>query len=197
MSTAIYQLSDGRINRIVHCLAGVEDANTGDGEAWLAVDESVCDSTHYISQGAATLFPAAPSVQHSWDWKQRCWRDARSLGERRAAQWQIIKSARDQAMAEPLTTPYGVFDASPAASASIVKAAARAERLKALGAPDGIDFTLADNSVATLGANEMAVVWQLLDEREQGLRQRANTLRQRIASAETSEKVDSALWADA
>lgn len=154
----------------------------------------VDSSRNYILAGAIVIMPPKPTTNHVFDYAVKSWVDPRTLGEQKSAQWTRIKQAREAALTAPLSTPYGVFDADEAASASILKSVLLANNLAALGQPVAIAFTLADNTVVVLDAGQMVRVGLLLAAREQTIRATATALRTRIEQATTPAEVEAVAW---
>lgn len=153
------------------------------------------DATHYVAGGVLTAYSRGQSGARAerpahpcrWDNTIMAWLDLRDLAQLRADKWAEVKRSRDTALAAPLATPFGLFDADEKGSASIIKSVLLANNLAALGYPVAIDFTLADNAVVVLDAAAMVHAGLLLASREQQLRALATTLREQIASAEVGD----------
>ncbi len=134
-----------------------------------------------------------PTHAAQWDIPTRQWVDLRDLAQLRSDKWAEIKQAREAALAAPLVTPFGVFDADEKGSASIIKSVLLANNLAALGYPIAIDFTLADNTQVVLDAAAMAQVGLLLAGREQTIRSHATALRGQIDAA-SLEALETIVW---
>lgn len=184
---------DGNIVSWGQCQPGNLAAHAQPGETALA--GSGTDRTHYVAGGVLTAYAKAqaaarlqrPAYPCRWDNTAMAWLDLRDLAQLRADKWAEVKAAREAALAAPLATPLGTFDADERGSASIVKSVLLANNLSALGYPVAIDFTLADNSTVVLDAAAMVQVGLALASREQLLRARASVLREQIASASAAE----------
>lgn len=152
------------------------------------------EDTHFVEGGNLLPYTEAqaqakasrPPHPCRWDNALMAWVDLRDLTALRADKWDQIKQARDAALAAPLATPFGLFDADEKGSANIVKSVLLANNLTALGYPAEIDFTLADNTVTMLDAPAMVQVGLLLAAREQQLRAQATSLREQIANSAAS-----------
>jgi len=149
---------------------------------------------HDIVSGQPVDIPAKPSPHHIFNYTTKQWQDPRILADFKAAKWVEIKTARDAAIAAPLPTPFGVFDADLGSSAKISQAVLLANNLTALGMPVEIDFTLADNSVVRLDAAKMVQVGLALAGREQAVRAKATLLRAQIEAAATAADVEAIAW---
>jgi hypothetical protein len=148
----------------------------------------------YWDGSAMMKMSEQPSVNHQFDYITRQWTDPRTLVELKTAKWVAIKQSREAALAEPLSTPYGVFDAGPSASASIIKSVLLANTLASLSLPVSIDFTLANNTVIALDAQSMVQVGLALAAREQAIRATATALRTMIDATTTAAALDLITW---
>lgn len=134
----------------------------------------------------------APSQWHDWVQSSSAW--VENLERAKAEAWKTAKKARKDAMAAPLETPYGVFDADEAAQKSITDAILMLQTLTARGEPAQIAFTLADNSTATLSASEMETVGLLLGAQIQAAHAQARTIRVQIANATSLQELMGIHW---
>lgn len=167
-----------------------------DGARTVAVGGWVDAASQYIDETDAVVdMPPQPSAEHVFDWATHAWIDPRTLAQHQAARWEAMKVAREVAISAPLSTPYGTFDATPAARTNITDAVLMAQTLAAAGSPVAIDFTLADNSVVTLSAAQMVEVGLCLGARTQAAYATARALRAAIAAATSIEDVLAIEWA--
>lgn len=151
--------------------------NTGQMHSAVAYDDAPPSGWVYWAPGENKIVGADEATHHA-----------------RTAKWTDIKLAREAALAAPLQTAYGTFDATPAASANIIKSVLLANNLSAMGQPVAIDFTLANNTVVTLDAAAMIAVGLTLAGREQTIRAKATTLRAQIEAATTQAQVEAVVW---
>lgn len=149
-----------------------------------------------IVQGVLEVGEVKPDLasQHVWNWDAQAWQDPRTLADLKADKWAEVKQARETALAAPLVTPFGVFDADEKGSANIIKSVLLANNLAALGYPVAIDFTLADNTQVVLDAPAMVQVGLLLAGREQTIRAHATVLRGQIDAADSPEALETFAW---
>jgi hypothetical protein len=117
-----------------------------------------------------------------------------SLDNLKMKRWAYIKQSRTDAIASPLTTPYGVFDCTPTARTSITDAVLMLQTLASMGTPTTIDFTLADNSVVTLNTSQMIEVGLMLGQKVQIAHSRARVLRLQGEAATTVAEVEAIVW---
>lgn len=153
-------------------------------------------ATHYhdLATNTPVAMPERPSEHHQFDYATKQWQDPRSLQDLRTAQWAQIKSDRAAAIAAPLATPYGIFDADAAARTSITDAVLM---LQTIGPTGSIDFTLADNSTTTLTTAQMVEVGLLLGAQVQAAHAQARILRSQIEAATTPAQITAITWTTA
>lgn len=166
------------------------DANTV-GTAFV---EGECPLNSYYANGAWVVKPLQLDFHHQWDAATKSWVDPRPLPAIQAAQWIAIKASRDAAIAAPLVTPYGTFDADPASQTAITNAVLMLQSLAALGTPTTIDFTLHDNTTVTLTGAEMTQVGLLLGAQTQAAYTKARAYQTAINSATTPAEVQAITW---
>jgi hypothetical protein len=145
----------------------------------------------YIDDGEFVPMPEEPSPNHRFDWATKTWYDPRTVADHRAAKWNELKQARSQAEFAPLTVGSHTFDADAKSQQNI----AGAVQLATLAA-DGwtIDWTLADNTTATLSKAEMVAVGVALGERTSSIYAYARGLRETLDEAIDIEGVQAVVW---
>jgi hypothetical protein len=193
MKYTIFDKKTGEILRIVSCAPDdlalqFDDATQG------SLDGGIDDATHYIENGEPVAFPFRPSPEHTFNWTTKQWIDSRTLTDVKATQWSAIKVAREAAITKPLVTPYGTFDATPGAQKSITDAVLMLQTLESMGTPETIDFTLADNTTATLTTQQMVHVGLLLGAQTQTAYTVGRGLRAQIEAATSIADVEAITW---
>ena len=113
-----------------------------------------------------------------------------SLQSAKDAKWGVIKAARDAAQYAGFMWDGSRFDSDAASQQKIIGACQWASLNSALQ----IDWTLADNTVRTLSAQEMQQVAQALGVYVDGVYDKGRTLRQQIESATTISDLDAIKW---
>ena len=137
--------------------------------------------------GAVVALPDKPGVHHKFDYKSKTWVDPRTLEEHKTAQWALIKAARDEAEFGGFTWDGSVFDSDPVSQARIQGAV-----LLATNNPDFVvDWTLADNTVRRLAANDLSALSQALGEHMTLQHSRARDARALLDQATTLSEVQS------
>lgn len=144
----------------------------------------------YVDGGEYRPMPARPSPLHVFDWAAKAWMDP-ALDELRAVAWGRIKRAREAAMLLPVETPMGAFDADPE---SVVKLTAVLASLPYQHAGWAVDWTLADNTVATLDAPTFGAVATAVLAYGDEVHQIGRALRAQLDEATTPEAVEAVRW---
>lgn len=186
---------DGRYKGTTTCSKSIIEGQLSSGDTAFPVLQEDITSLKYLDlAGVPTLMPVRPSLHSIFDHTIKQWVDPRTLQEFKTSKWVEIRTAREDAIARPLITPFGVFDADEKASVKISQAVLLANTLFAMNQPVAIDFTLADNTVVRLDAAKMVQVWLLLASREQAIRATATLLRTQINNATTQAVVEDIIW---
>lgn len=195
----LYDEASGEIIRWGSCEEADAPLQAVDGLT-LALGDA--DRRFHVVAGQAVAYTEAqllakavrPRYPAQWSNATFSWADGRSLVQRKVDRWEDMKAARATAIDAPLATPYGVFDSYAEARSNITDAVLLAQTLAGIGQPVAIAFTLADNSVATLGLTQMVTVGLMLGSKVQTVRAVATTLRTQIESATTIEQLEAITW---
>jgi len=148
----------------------------------------------YYHEGKLIRAEDQPTPRHIFNYELRQWIDPRTIDQAKDAQWATIKAAREAAITSPLVTPYGTFDATANAQRSITDAVLMLPILEAMGAPQTIEFTLHDNSTATLTTAQMVQIGLALGAQTQAAHAKARLLRAQIEAATTAAEVEGVVW---
>lgn len=146
----------------------------------------------YWNGSTVQAIPEQPSPSHTWNWATKQW--AYDLSEGRAQAWSRIKSARESVEFGPFTLGGNVFNGDSESQRRIQGAAQLATLAQATGQPFSIDWTLFDNTYATLTAGEMIGVGVALGQHVNGAHGIARTLRTQIDAATTPEELEAIQW---
>ena len=161
------------------------------GTTEILVDDDVTPDTHYLTEdGVCVQLPERPSPVHTFDYTTKQWYDPRTLNDIKLAKWEIIKQARSSAEFGGFTWDGSPFD-SDAISQSRIQGALQ---LAALIPDFSIDWTLADNTVRTLSAADLANVGAALGMHVAAQHAKARLLRSQIEVATTVAEVDAVTW---
>ena len=107
-----------------------------------------------MADGVHHAQPKAPSPHHVFDWAVKQWQDPRTLQDLKDAKWAVIKQARDAAESSTFTYNDMVFDGDLNAQRRLASYISVSKSAIAAGQPFSADFTLADNSLVTLSAQD-------------------------------------------
>ena len=188
---AYFTQSDGRVFSILTgpSLEGMPEAPAGQ---LAALTDYSGPLPAYWNGSAVQAIPAQPSPSHTWNWATKQW--AYDLTEGRAQAWSRIKSARESVEFGLFAWGGQTFDGDSESQRRIQGAAQLATLAQATGQPFSIDWTLADNTQATLTATEMIGVGVALGQHVNGAHGIARTLRIQIDAATTPEELEAIQW---
>ena len=142
----------------------------------------------YVDEsGAVVTLPDKPSVHHKFDYPTKTWVDPRSLEDHKTAQWTLIKAARNEAEFGGFTWDGSMFDSDQVSQARIQGAV-----LLATSNPDfAVDWTLEDNTVRSLTADDLIAISQALGEHVSLQHSRARDARALLDQATSISEVQS------
>jgi hypothetical protein len=128
-------------------------------------------------------------------WARGDWDDVRSLAEAKLSKWADIKAERAAREYGTYTTPQGaVFDIDAQSQVRLQNAYSLAVDAKAAGQPFSIEWTLANDSVVTLNANQMIALGKAVFSHINDLHATARDARQQILAATTVAEVEAIAW---
>lgn len=155
-----------------------QDTNT----YWRYVDGS-------MSNTGQPILPPASGL--SWDDETAQWVDLRNLEQIKDAKWEEIKKSRTDAEYAGFVWDGSTFDSDPLSQQKIIGASQLASLNPELFS---IDWTLADNTVRTLNAQEMNAVGIALGQHVNAQYVKARGLRQQIEAATSRDAVNAVAW---
>lgn len=117
-----------------------------------------------------------------------------ALDSAKTAKWAEVKQHRDATENGGFVWGGSSFDSTPISQSRIQGAAQLATLAMINNQPFGIDWTLADNSVRTLNAQEMIAVGMAMGQHINACHTRARQLRSLIEAAQTKEEVEAIYW---
>jgi hypothetical protein len=168
--------------------------NEGEG---LHVGETLSARTHWFDGNAPVAYTdaecaalaARPPYLARWDVPTKAWVDTRTIDQVRADKWNEIKAARDVA-------EYGgfVWDGSTFDSDETSQRRLQGAVLLVQIAQQPIDWTLSDNSVRTLSAQDVVAVGEAMGQLVQSAHAKSRALRVQIDQAATMEEVMAISW---
>ncbi|MNV54734.1 hypothetical protein D3C71_1469430 [compost metagenome] len=146
----------------------------------------------YVDVATKQIKPKGPRPlpHHTFDYVSKTWVDLRTLDDLKYAKWEGFKTARDAAEFGGFIWDGSRFD-SDAISQSRIQGAVQ---LAAMAPGFSLDWTLADNSIRTLNAADMAAVGAALGAHVAILHADARELRTQINAATTAAQLDGIRW---
>ena len=191
LRTAYFTQADGQVFSILTgpSLEGMPDAPAGQ---LATLTDYSGPLPAYWNGAVVQAIPAQPSPSHTWNWTTKQW--AYDLSEGRAQAWSRIKSVRESVEFGPFVFGGQTYDGDSESQRRIQGAAQLATLAQATGQPFSIDWTLADNTQATLTAAEMIGVGVALGQHVNGAHGIARTLRTQIDAATTPEELEAIQW---
>lgn len=162
----------------------------------MAFDWTGAQGVYVLDLTTQTIAPQGlpPSSWHQWDWETLAWVDPRTLDDLKAAQWALIKRARDAAEQAGFVWDGSWFDCDPTSQSRIQGGALMATTALLNSAPFSIEWTLADNTTRTLDAAQMVAVGLAMGQHIDSIHQTGRALRAQIDAATTAEAVAAVLW---
>jgi hypothetical protein len=138
----------------------------------------------------AKLIPPSPTPHHVFKCPTQQWEAPRTLDDRKATQWNLIKQARSQAEYAGFTWDGSTFDSDTLSQNRITGAVTLAQ----LSPGFTINWTLADNSTRTLNQADMIATGVALGVHVQTQFAKAQGLRLQIDAASTPGQVAAVVW---
>lgn len=157
------------------------------GEALLHIEGR---ASTYVSAGALVSLPPQPSGTHAFDWITKQWFDARSLDEIKAAKWTRLKADRTVAESAGFEFEGMTFDSNAVSQSRIQGAVLMAQSDQNFT----VNWTLADNTVATLGQAQMIGVGVALAAHVSSVFAHSQGLRAELDAASTVAEVEALRW---
>lgn len=183
-----YVIADEMTGRVIS--SGV-CANTAILPAGAVLTEHYCPGFFgYVDNGKLIAVMRHESPYYEFDWVEKQWFDPRTLDDLRAAKWELIKQDRSTAEYGGFTWDGSTFDSDAISQARIQGAV----QLAGIAPSFEIDWTLADNTVRTLSAADIAAVAQALGQHVAVQFSRARYLREQIMAAASPEAVHAITW---
>lgn len=192
---AVFDQSTGRCKQ-VFTAESQSNAETvcAEGQVALPVDAGFAQDANYFDGVALVPMPQKPSPHHIFNYTTKQWQDPRTLQDLKDAQWAKIKQARAAAIAAPLVTPYGTFDADEYSRTAITDSVLLLQTLSKRGQPQTIRFTLADNTDIDMSVSQIEDVGLMLGEKTNLVFEKGRLLREAIEAATTAEEVAGVVW---
>lgn len=182
--------SNGRVTQSGTCQDGALEFQGAPGTLKLAVENYVDPNGFYVSGGTLVQIPPKPSANHAFNYASKQWEDPRTLDDLKGEKWRNIKANRDSHEYGGFTWDGSVFDSDATSQQRI----AGALQLAQLSTTFIIDWTLADNSIRTLDAQEMGYVALALGSHVSEVFSHAQELRAQIEETSSIEQLETIHW---
>lgn len=144
----------------------------------------------YVDGGSVVPMAPKPSSNHTFNYTTKQWEDPRTLDDLKGEKWRNIKFNRDGAEYGGFTWDGCVFDSDAISQQRIAGAVQLAQMNPAFTTV----WTLADNTLRTLNAQDMFAVGLALGAHIAGVFAHAQVLRAQIEQATTPAEVDGIHW---
>ncbi len=195
----VFDINSGNVLRSTVDAAAPQ---AGPGEGELNVQNVADPYSLYVLNNEVFAYSAdeydrkrqRPPYSASWSNTEMCWIDGRTVEQARFDKWDEIKRERAVRETSPITVANRTFDATTDSQAKIAGAVQLAQLALMAGEPFSIDWTLADNSVATLTSQELIAIGVALGTRTSAIYSTARTLRAQIDAATTAAEVEAIVW---
>jgi hypothetical protein len=190
---AIYDKATGKIKYTLNCKE--DDQITLDNEEdSIEVEGAASITNAYILNKTLTNKGECPSSHHEFDYTSGLWVDPRSLIELQEDKWKTIKEQRSIAEFGGFTWDSSVFDSDSTSQSRIQGAAQLATLALMNNQPFVVDWTLANNAVRTLTAEDMLAVGTAMGTHITTQHGIARNLRELIFAATTVEELSTIAW---
>lgn len=186
----VVHLPNGRILQSGSCQIECLQFHAREGAIAIEVEDFVDPNEFYVSGGTLIPIPVKPSNHHKFNYTLKQWEDPRTLDDLKAEKWRNIKANRDSHEYGGFTWDGSVFDSDATSQQRI----AGALQLAQLSTTFIIDWTLADNSIRTLDAQEMGYVALALGSHVSEVFSHAQELRAQIEETSSIEQLETIHW---
>lgn len=186
MATYSIFAPNGELSRVLTIGEGDLSGNMLDGETCIPGIYSL----HYVHEGLVLPLPTQPSPHHTFDYTTKQWIDPRTLTDLKAAKWAEIKRQRDLTEFAPLTYNAMVFDGDLDAQRRLTAYISVSKSAIAAGQPFSAEFTLADNTLVTLTAQDFVGIEMAKVQAVAEAFAHASALRLQIEAATSAAELD-------
>lgn len=191
MKFTVYDTATGHITRTGECPDDMLEAQAFlPGEA--SIEGYFDPKTMYWDGTAMQPKPASPGPGYDWDTTTKAW--VPNLAAAKAAKWAEMKAARSAAEYGGFTYNNQTFDSDFQSTQRILGTVTMARIAAGNGQAFQTDWTLADNSVATLTGGQFIALGVALGQHVQAIYAQARARRAAIEAATTVEEVNAITW---
>jgi hypothetical protein len=195
----VFDPATGEILRAGHCQDSDLELQDPNGNV---LESDAQDDTHYVVDGEVVAYTddqaaakaSRPTYPATWSNTTFVWVDDRALDKVRADQWSAIKAARSAAVAGGFGWNGMSFQSDPTSQGQIQGAVQLAVLAAQAGQPFTINWTLTDNTVATLSGADMIQVGLAMGAFVQAQYDKGVALRNQIDAATDAEAVQAITW---
>lgn len=168
--------------------------NLGAGETAIYVAPPQPDSWWDAQAGTWQAKPAKPGPAFVWDQQAKQWHDPRTLDQIKAEKWSELKARRDAEECGGFEWDGSRFDSDADSQRRIQGMVQLAQISLAQGLPFSIDWTLFDNTVRTLSAEDGIAVGLAMAEHIGAVFAHGQALRAQLDACTTAEQVAEIHW---
>ena len=193
MKYTIYNINTGQIQKVLNCPESLIQLQY-DAATQGCVEGDFSSLDFYIEDSVSKRIPAKPNSYCVFDFITKTWIDPRTLDEIKSMKWESIKKIRDQVENSSFVWNGHVFDCDVVSQSRIQGTSQLASLALMNQTPFSVDWTLANNTVVVLTAEDMLAVGKAMFEHINSCHQKSRTLRMQIESATTKEEVEAITW---
>jgi len=193
---AVYYKENGRIVLVASNATLEEIVATAEntGDRWMFHDSFVDSDSYYVRNGVLVEIPAQPSFNHRFNYLAGEWEDVRDLDQLKRDKWQEIKKARDAHEFGGFTWGAYLFDSDQLSQQRIGQAAQAALFSQSTDQAYHQDWTLANNTVVSLSAQDMLDVALAMGTHIGNAHTRARELREMVFATNSAEELNQLTW---
>ena len=146
------------------------------------------------SSGNFQQIPIQPSINHIFNYTTKQWEDPRTLQDYKNQKWEEIKQARSTTEYAGFNWDGSTFDSDAESQTRINGAVTLALIAKQAAQPYTVIWTLKDNTLRALSADDMIAVGLALGNHVQTVFNKGQQLQQQIEQATTKEEIEAITW---
>jgi len=196
MNITIFNTGTGEILRTSHAPVGLANLQLVDGsEDW--IEGHYADDQFYIAGYTPVPMGPSPSPAHVFNFITKQWEDPRTLDEIKTLKKSELKVERDREDFGGFEWNGHRFDSNQISQQRIGLAIQEAMFCMSTGLPFSKDWTLENNTVITLTANDMIAVGLAMGQNIRAAHEKYRLLKQQLAAANTIEEIELVNWGNA
>ena len=187
MKVRVLLNTNGSIKSILTGAPSLVDLNTPDQAYFVDDPDHIVDRTDYFDSDMHDFVSIgdAPTDNHKFDYSFKQWLDTRTLDEIKTQKWDEIKSKRDQ-------VEFGGFEFEGATYDSDQVSQGRILGAVLAGLPQ--IWTLANNTTASLSAEQLKSLYAALQMHVAVAHERGRIAREAIQAATTKEQIEAIVF---